>query len=183
MRRPPPSGAHRALGLVALAVLGGCVAGDGTRVDPLVRVATFDAAEIGGGRGGGPFPLEVRGTPPDGSDAEAVAAQMRTPVTLGNRPMAVAPPDTRGPRVVIAFAGSRQTGLCDGGTTAGAASGSGSGRMEAALAFCRGTETVTLTRMSSGATAGPKDDAFARAMRQAMAVLMPDADKPRGPGR
>lgn len=157
--------------LAAALALSACAAGL-TVVQPVEIVGPYISTEP---RAIVPaMPLEVRGTPPDDSPPEAVAAAMRVPISQGGRPMELLPPGDPGPgpRVVVVFRGGVSGNPCLPGPAPPRPAAEDPGPLTAALAFCRGDRILTRTTMRSGATRGPSDAEFGRAMDIALRELL-----------
>jgi len=119
---------------------------------------------------GGGLPVVVLGAPPDGASPEAVVEGLRAPAFFGGDPVALSQPTVGSPRVVIAFGGVSRAGICDLGRDGGPSAGP---KTQAALAWCIGEREDASVIMTSGATLGPSDAAFAPAMNQALRALLP----------
>ncbi|SDW25024.1 hypothetical protein SAMN05444336_101509 [Albimonas donghaensis] len=173
-------GAGLALALGAgLAACGG-PNGPATRIYAELLDSAYSPNQINAGSI--PTPVQVLGTPPDGSDAAAVAGGMRMPARFGSGTFVPATEqDMRGPRAVLAFNPSGRLRSCEGAVVGRGGEGR-NGRMEALLAWCDGTKELSSLMISSGASQGPKDDKFERAMSQAMNQLLPSRNPAIGGG-
>ena len=160
----------RALALVGLPLaLAACAGVGATRVGPVDVHGGYIYAEAAAVAPA--MPLEVRGTPPDGSTTEAVAAAMRMPAGLGGRPFVAAVPDPRGPRVTLAFGAAATIAPC---APAEAAPPAAAGApLRAGLAWCWGPRTLSQVSLVSAETAGPGDTRFGPVMAQALGELFP----------
>lgn len=174
-------GAGFALALAAgLAACAGGPNGPATRIYAELIDTAYSPGEINGG--GLATPLEMKGAPPDGSDIAAVAAAMRMPARFGSGGFAPATAQQAGgPRAVVIFNPDGRLRSCQGEVSGRGGEGR-NGRTEALIAWCAGTRELSSLMMSSGATLGPKDDKFARAMSQALGRLLPSRNPAFGSG-
>ena len=169
-----------ALGL-GLAACAGGPSGPATRLYSEILATAYSPNQINAGSID--TPAEVKGAPPDGSDAAAVAAAMRMPARFGSGGFVpAAGRDAEGPRAVVIFNPSGRLRACEGEVSGRGGEGR-NGRTEALLAWCDGTKELSSVMMSSGATQGPKDEKFARAMSQAMNALLPSRNPSVDDGR
>lgn len=117
------------------------------------------------------MPLEVRGAPPDGSDAKAVAAGMTLPARFRSTPFQPGADPRSGPRIVVAFNPANRLDGCDGPAVTGAPRADGA--IEALVAYCWEGRERSSVLVRSTATRGPGDAAFAGVMNQAFQQLLP----------
>ncbi len=158
----------RSLAVLPLLALGACAAIPGAAlvhsaiVDPSYMPEQVSAV-------GPVMPLEMRGAPPGGGTAAAVAEVMHLPPRFGGQPLEPVGAPTQGPRIALVFAPSGRRDVCAPDAVRG---GPSEGRLHAVIAYCYGRSEMSSAIVEGPAT-GPGDPAFAAAMRQAVAVLLP----------
>lgn len=120
--------------------------------------------------------VEVRGAPPDGAGAEAVAAALRLPGRFPHVPFrAVAPgaaPTSQ--RIVLAFGlrAADPARMCAGEVEGGAQTDG----LSVAAAFCVGSRPASSAVLAHERPLGVGDPAFTDAMRRLFAQLAPSRD-------
>ncbi len=177
MRRPRPDRRVVPLAaLVALLAAAGCAGGPGdgryTSVTTPMHDTAYDPRQIFNGV---PMPLEVHGTPPDGSSAAQVAAGMTLPARFGSSPFVLGEDLADETRIVVAFSPANRLDGCRRPAVTGASRADGA--QEALVAYCRGGRELSSALVRSTATRGPGDAGFAQAMAHAFQTLLPS----RGP--